>query len=752
MTAMAKTKKTHSANSEKKKQKNNKTGKKEFKPSSKRGRLIVRNLPYKCTENDIHKHFKAFGNIKDIQLLRRPDKKLVGCGFVEFTSRLNADKAVEQLNGKQFLGRPIYVERAVAQDRYNESSTQKSQDSSYKEDSEEEDDVKDDFDEIEIKHEPTSDQVEDYLDTSEIKQETNNSDEESEINKSQDERKNVNIKQARLIIRNLSFKTTEEKLKAHFAPYGDITEVKLLRRPNGTLVGCGFVQFAKKQGAAKAIYHTSGKPFLERPVIVDWALPKDKFTKMQQDVLNRKIKKEDGEEISPSDNSIVTVKEEEESDKESSEEESDQESSEEKSGSSDSEDEEEEEEVTSNIKQELDEGKRERKQDVEEGKTVFVKNLPFSVTDEEFRECMEQFGPVFYALVCKDKFTEHSKGSGFVKFKKKDDAEKCLSSGTELTLKGTILDPHPALKRSEVQKLNDKPKEKKDNRNLYLTKEGMIIAGMPAARGVSVSDMERRLQLEQWKTTKLRNLNMFVSRNRLVIHNLPATFTDKQLRKLFQSHAGSSAIIKEARIMRDLKQIDSKGVNVSKGFGFVSFEKHEDALKALRSINNNPSIFTPNTRPIVAFSIENRSVLNSKTNRMIKSRQKNPLCKDYKAKEEVPAKKSKYESNTKHEEQSEPEFAGVTAKPGSTVKMRQKYKLTNQAQQHLQDVKKQKKEIKMNRKLRRVEHMKKKQVEKKTMKKNKKAVDNDSAFTKLVDKYKSKLLSQTNEKKKWYDS
>uniref|UniRef100_A0A1B6HF17 RRM domain-containing protein n=2 Tax=Homalodisca liturata TaxID=320908 RepID=A0A1B6HF17_9HEMI len=472
---------------------------------------------------------------------------------------------------------------------------------------------------------------------------------------------------------------------------------------------------------------------------------------MQQDVLNKKIKKEDGEEISPSDISIV--KEEDESDEESSEEEdeSDEGSSEEKSENSDSE-EEEEEEVTKNIKQELDVEKRERKQDVEEGKTVFVKNLPFSATDEEFRECMEQFGPVFYALVCKDKFTEHSKGSGFVKFKKKDDAEKCLSSGTELTLKGTILDPHPALKRSEVQKLNDKPKEKKDNRNLYLTKEGMIIAGTPAARGVSVSDMERRLQLEQWKTTKLRNLNMFVSRNRLVIHNLPATFTDKQLHKLFQSHAGSSAIIKEARIMRDLKHLDSKGQSVSKGFGFVSFEKHEDALKALRSINNNPSIFTPNTRPIVAFSIENRSVLNSKTNRMIKSRQKNPLCKDYKAKEEVPAKKSKYESNSKHEEQNEPEFAGVTAKPGSTVKMRQKYKLTNQAQQHLQDVKKQKKEMKMNRKLRRVEHIKKKQVEKKMTKKNKKAVDNDSAFTKLVDKYKSKLLSQTNEKKKWYDS
>lgn len=63
------------------------------------------------------------------------------------------------------------------------------------------------------------------------------------------------------------------------------------------------------------------------------------------------------------------------------------------------------------------EKKRRRIEDVDEGRTVFVKNLPFSVDSEEFKECMQQFGPVFYALVCKDKLTERSKGSGFVKFK-----------------------------------------------------------------------------------------------------------------------------------------------------------------------------------------------------------------------------------------------------------------------------------------------------------------------------------------------
>lgn len=55
--------------------------------------------------------------------------------------------------------------------------------------------------------------------------------------------------------------------------------------------------------------------------------------------------------------------------------------------------------------------------DVNEGKTVFLKNVPFSVKNDELKRYMEQFGPVCYALVCIDHLTEHSKGTAFVKFK-----------------------------------------------------------------------------------------------------------------------------------------------------------------------------------------------------------------------------------------------------------------------------------------------------------------------------------------------
>ena len=70
------------------------------------------------------------------------------------------------------------------------------------------------------------------------------------------------------------------------------------------------------------------------------------------------------------------------------------------------------------------------------------------------------------------------------------------------------------------------------------------MAGSVAAAGLSMADMEKRLQLEQWKSQMLRNLNMFVSQFRLVIHNLPPSWNDSKLRHLFLQHAGPKAVIK----------------------------------------------------------------------------------------------------------------------------------------------------------------------------------------------------------------
>jgi len=54
--------------------------------------------------------------------------------------------------------------------------------------------------------------------------------------------------------------------------------------------------------------------------------------------------------------------------------------------------------------------------DVKEGRTVFLRNLPFSVDNDKLQDFAEQFGPVEYAVVCIDPKSDHSRGTGFIKF------------------------------------------------------------------------------------------------------------------------------------------------------------------------------------------------------------------------------------------------------------------------------------------------------------------------------------------------
>ena len=176
-----------------------------------------------------------------------------------------------------------------------------------------------------------------------------------------------------------------------------------------------------------------------------------------------------------------------------------------------------------------------------------------------------------------------------------------------------------------------KEKESKDNRNLYLAREGLVRDGTLAAEGVSKEDMAKRNQLSRWKKQILKDLTMFVSPVRLCVRNLPQHIDDKSLKNIMLKFADDpTAKITESKVMRDFKKTgaSAKGdIGSSKGYGFVSYTAHEAALNALRKVNNNPLVFKKEQRPIVEFSIENRTALNARQKRLEKSREKNPLWK-----------------------------------------------------------------------------------------------------------------------------
>lgn len=66
-------------------------------------------------------------------------------------------------------------------------------------------------------------------------------------------------------------------MKEHFAQYGEIEEIKILTKPDGKPAGVAFLQYNIVQNAAKAIHYANMLPLLNRPMIVDWAVPKTKF-------------------------------------------------------------------------------------------------------------------------------------------------------------------------------------------------------------------------------------------------------------------------------------------------------------------------------------------------------------------------------------------------------------------------------------------------------------------------------------------
>jgi RNA recognition motif-containing protein len=55
---------------------------------------------------------------------------------------------------------------------------------------------------------------------------------------------------------------------------------------------------------------------------------------------------------------------------------------------------------------------------------LFVGNIPKTCTEEELRPVFESVGPVVELVVVRDKFTHESKGSAFVWYTTKADADK----------------------------------------------------------------------------------------------------------------------------------------------------------------------------------------------------------------------------------------------------------------------------------------------------------------------------------------
>ncbi|KAJ3342306.1 RNA recognition motif-containing protein [Gonapodya sp. JEL0774] len=222
------------------------------------------------------------------------------------------------------------------------------------------------------------------------------------------------------------------------------------------------------------------------------------------------------------------------------------------------------------------------------------------------------------------------------------------ASSTPFFLHGRSLVVLPAVTRVQAGALvveNKRKKRGQDKRNLYLAREGVVFPDTPAAASMTPTEVSKRqTSYAERKRMLERNPNLFVSKTRLSLRNLWTQLHDGDLRKLSKlavdafwrewrqgTRQGlerevleedglldpiavgdyehddpsrkvpdidpstvrySKPVIKQAKVIRDTVRLDpATGLGRSKGYGFVEFSRHADALACLRWLNNNPQAY-----------------------------------------------------------------------------------------------------------------------------------------------------------------
>ena len=75
--------------------------------------IYVGNLSHDATEDSLREAFAAFGQVESVNIIKdRFSGESRGFGFVEMPSKAEAEKAIEEMNGKDLDGRAVNVNEA----------------------------------------------------------------------------------------------------------------------------------------------------------------------------------------------------------------------------------------------------------------------------------------------------------------------------------------------------------------------------------------------------------------------------------------------------------------------------------------------------------------------------------------------------------------------------------------------------------------------------------------------------------------
>ncbi|XP_020485157.1 polyadenylate-binding protein 1-like isoform X1 [Labrus bergylta] len=173
--------------------------------------VYIKNFGEDYSDEKLKEVFSSFGRTLSVRVMRDERGRSRGFGFVNYANHEDAQKAVDEMNGKEINGKTIFAGRAQKRlERQGE--------------------LKRKFDQIK------QDRIQRY--------------------------QGVN-----LYVKNLDDGIDDERLRKEFAPYGTITSAKVMT--DGSLSkGFGFVCFSSPEEATKAVTEMNGRIVATKPLYV----------------------------------------------------------------------------------------------------------------------------------------------------------------------------------------------------------------------------------------------------------------------------------------------------------------------------------------------------------------------------------------------------------------------------------------------------------------------------------------------------
>ncbi|XP_062394532.1 polyadenylate-binding protein 1A-like isoform X2 [Sardina pilchardus] len=238
--------------------------------------------------------------------------------------------------------------------------------------------------------------------------------------------------------------------------------------------------------------------------------------------------------------------------------------------------------------------------------SLYVGDLHPDVTEAMLYEKFSPAGPILSIRVCRDMITRRSLGYAYVNFQQPADAERALDTMNFDVIKGRPVrimwsQRDPSLRKSGVGNIFIKNLDKSiDNKALYDTFSAFgnilsckVVCDENGSKGYGFVHFETQeaaeRAIEKMNGMLLNDRKVFVGRfksrkereaelgarakefTNVYIKNFGEDMDDEKLREIF----GPALSI---RVMTDES-------GRSKGFGFVSYERHEDAQRAVDEMN-----------------------------------------------------------------------------------------------------------------------------------------------------------------------